>query len=161
MAKPDIAEAKRFLSYDPLTGVFTRKVNVKGRNAGEVAGGITDRGYVRITVCGCSVRAHHLAWAFAYGEYPDGEIDHADRNRANNAIENLRPATRSQQIQNRDFSEYNTSGATGVYRIASGRWRARVTLQGKCHHLGYFDTRDEAAAAYDKKASELFGEFKV
>lgn len=54
-----------------------------------------------------------MAWGFVHGEYPEFEIDHKDRNRGNNAIDNLRPATRSQQIQNRDFTAYNTSGAGG------------------------------------------------
>lgn len=158
--RPDIEEAKRLLNYDPETGIFTRKVSIKGRNAGEVAGGPNDKGYIVITVSGVRIKAHHLAWAFVYGEYHNGELDHKDRNRANNAINNIRPATRSQQIQNRDCSSHNTSGAIGVYQIPSGRWRARIGVNNKYIHLGYFDTIYEASRVYQRAAEIYFGEFK-
>lgn len=154
-----MTRARQLFNYDPVTGVFTRKTSVKGRAAGTVAGGLNDKGYVCVTVDGVRLRGHRLAWAFIHGNYPDFEIDHKDRNRSNNAIDNLRPATRSQQIQNRDFTAYNTSGAVGVYQVKSGRWRARICKERKYIHLGYFDTREEASAAHDKAAVELFGEF--
>ena len=33
--------------------------------------------------------AHRLAWLFVYGEMPSGKIKHIDKNKANNAIDNL------------------------------------------------------------------------
>lgn len=150
---------KRLLTYDPETGVFTRLVSIKGRKAGDIAGCLSDRGYVNIIVDGVRLKGHRLAWAFIHGFYPEFEIDHKDRNRANNAINNLRPATRSQQIVNRDTSARNTSGAKGVYMLPSGRWRARICKGRNYIHLGYFDSMIEAEAVYKKAASELFGDF--
>jgi hypothetical protein len=61
----------------------------------------------------------------------------------------------------------NTSGAKGVYKYISNKWKncnkwkAQISFQGKKKALGYFDTKEEAQAAHDKAASELFGDFAL
>lgn len=87
------------------------------------------------------------------------EVDHKDRNPLNFCKENLRIATRQQQMANskpqglRDFK--------GTRLTASKRWNARVKFNGKQVHIGNFDTEEQAARAYDRKAKELFGEFAL
>ena len=52
------------------------------------------------------------------------------------------------------------SGYTGVYQIKGGKknkWRATISYNQKTVHLGCFKTIEEAAMAYNKKASELYG----
>lgn len=44
---------------------------------------------------------HQVVWIVCHGEYPKGEIDHIDRNRMNNKIENLRDVTSSQNEWNK------------------------------------------------------------
>ncbi len=49
-----------------------------------------------------------------------------------------------------------------VYRGVTrnrGQWTARITKDDVKLHLGYFNTEEEAAIAYDLKAKELYGEF--
>lgn len=100
---------------------------------------------------------HRLIWLYHHGELPD-LLDHVDRDVANNRIENLRIATPIESSCNR--IEYNSSGFRGVDNL-NGRWRAKIRYNNKHYHIGYFDTPEEASAAYKKKALELHGEFAV
>ena len=92
----------------------------------------------------------------------DKEIDHRDRDKLNCLDENLRFCTRSQNNQNREKFKNNTSNEKGVswYKITQ-KWRARIGVNNKPKHLGYFDTKEEATEAYNKAAIENFGEFAV
>lgn len=91
----------------------------------------------------------------------DEEVDHKDRDKSNNRRDNLRLATRSQNLQNMGISPRNTSGYKGVdYRTKSGKWRAQIRTQnGDKKHLGLFDTPELASEAYEKSAKEIHGEF--
>lgn len=92
---------------------------------------------------------------------PNVWVDHRDRNPLNNQRENLRIATRSQNMANRrSMKEGGTSQYLGVSYVASrNRWQANIQKDKKYIRLGYFKTEIEAAEAYDKKAKELHGEF--
>ena len=85
-------------------------------------------------------------------------IDHIDGNGLNNQRTNLRPCTNSQNSANRKKSKRNTSGFKGVCK-RSKRWDAYIRVGGIQIHLGCFDTPEQAAHAYDRKAIEVFGEF--
>lgn len=104
------------------------------------------------------MRSMHQMVGAAMGFAVDCRIDHINENGADNRRGNLRPATRSQNAANRGKPCNNTSGYKGVVRDKR-RWRAEVHTMGKIHHVGCFDTPEEAAIAYDIKAKELFGEY--
>jgi len=88
-------------------------------------------------------------------------IDHKNRNGLDNRRDNLRTATLQQNNFNRVYLRKSNSGFRGVTRHSCGKWQAGVKLRGRSFHLGLYDDPAIAAAAYDKKAVELFGDFAV
>jgi HNH endonuclease len=159
-----IERLKELLTYDPCTGLFTRRVTINNgcghrTKAGDIAGNFLshERGYVYITIDKRRYSAHQLAWLYMTGEWPTIGVDHWDRNEANNRWDNLRLASVSMNRANTTMPITNTSGAKGVHpsnRLGKP-WRA--CIQGR--YLGLFATVEEAKAAYDEAARELYKEF--
>jgi hypothetical protein len=50
--------------------------------------------------------------------------------------------------------------ASGYYGVSADkkRWKARMSYDGKEHHLGTFNTKQEAALAHDRKARQCSGD---
>ena len=116
-------------------------------------------GYLVVGVKGKSYRAHRLVWMYVYGEFPDGDIDHINRDKKDNRIKNLRISTKSQNRQNISVQKNNKIGLKGVWLHAqTKKWCASIGVNGKNKHLGSFDSQKEAAAAY-ATAAMMFHEF--
>lgn len=157
------------LDYDPETGIFRWRLRTerhqhdKGWNtkyAGTIAGTLNAHGYIIIVLDGEKIGAHRLAWLHVHGEWPPRQIDHVDTDTANNAIENLRLATTSQNGCNAPKKRNNMSGVKGVHWDASRqKWMASICANGERKNLGRFDDIDDAAAAYAEAAHRLHGEF--
>lgn len=87
------------------------------------------------------------------------DIDHINHNKLDNRKNNLRVATRSQNIIN-TRPRKGTSKYKGVCWIKNNRkWLGYVNLNGKRFRLGLFTNEVECAKARDRKALELFGDF--
>lgn len=152
----DYRELSEELIYDPATGRFTWK---------KEPGTIATNGYRYIRVNQKMLLAHRIAWLMATGEDPEGSvIDHVNGDRLDNRIENLRTATYSQNSANAKRHSRNTSGLKGASKRIkngkwTGRWQASITYQRRQLHLGEFDTKEEAHAAYLEAARSLQGGF--
>ncbi len=87
-------------------------------------------------------------------------VDHINGNTLDNRRCNLRVCSKSENGRNRGAQANNTSGYKGVHwNKEKKRWMSFIHVDGKFKHLGYFDTPEEAAHAYDDKARELHGKF--
>lgn len=87
-------------------------------------------------------------------------VDHINSDTLDNRRTNLRLASPSENLRNRGKNRNNTSGFKGVSCFKrTGRWHARIWANGKCHHLGYYDTPEDAAHAYDIAARKVHGKF--
>lgn len=151
-------QLKALLDYCPETGVFRWKVKASSRSpAGSIAGTKNALGYIVFRICGGSLQyAHRMAWLYAFGELPANGIDHADGCRSNNAIVNLRPATQSENNQNRCIRSKDSQWPIGVgFYKRYGKWTARIRKDHKEHFLGYFDSPESAHNAYVAAKREL------
>ena len=90
-------------------GVLTRD-DRRGGN-----GSLDRDGYLIIKVKGKQFKAHRIAWLLNYGHFPVGELDHINRTRTDNRIENLRECNRSQQNYNKNFKPNKDTGEIGIY----------------------------------------------
>ena len=158
--EPEQAYLRELLDYDANTGLFTRR-KTKFRKAGP-CGVSMKKGYIRMRAGSGRFHAHRLAWIWCYGgPIPsDREIDHINGIKTDNRICNLRLVTSVQNRWNRSAYRNNTSGHKGVsLHKASGLWTVHIRANGIRRCLGYYKSKEDAAAAYLNAAQELHGEF--
>jgi hypothetical protein len=150
-------QLKKLLHYNPRSGVFTWRVNGRGRyqRKGARAGWLDSYGFIFICIAGKNLKASRLAYLYKKGHWPLAQIDHKNRKPADDRWCNLRPATPSQNTCNR---RGKGNGLKGVTRVKS-RYRAQIKTDIKHIHLGYFDTEAEAHAAYVVAALKHHGAF--
>lgn len=91
---------------------------------------------------------------------PDGlEVDHINHNTSDNRTENLRIVRKQKNIWNSKISKNNTTGYKGVcWDKSRNAYYVYICKDRHTYHVGRFETKEEAALAYNKKAIELFGE---
>jgi hypothetical protein len=71
-----------------------------------------------------------------------------------------RAALPVQNSQNSGAHKNNTSGYKGVsWNKGKKKWESAIRVNGTRKNLGRFNTKEEAAAAYQAAALELHGEF--
>ena len=94
-----------------------------------------------------STHSVHRLVASTYLESIEGcnIVDHIDGNKTNNNASNLRYVTQRDNM--RHYFGYEDSN---VYITNNGRYRVRVTLNGKTRHIGVYDTIELAREARDK-----------
>jgi hypothetical protein len=152
------------LSYDPETGEFTNKVRRSANApAGAKCGCVNRHGYVVGRLDDRLYYMHRLAWAMTYRGWPPKgmDVDHIDRDKANNRISNLRLATRSQNMANRVPKTLPKSGARGVYFDRRKRkWSVRISMDKRNIDLGAFACLGQAIRARKLGEVRHFGQYR-
>lgn len=168
---------RQILDYNPDTGILIWRartpemfrVNTDSpekacrtwntKSAGKVVGTLHDLGYLTASIYDVRYYCHRLAWIHFYGVNPDEQIDHANCDKTDNRVLNLRLADSRLNSANKRVLRNNHLGLKCVRMTEEGRYRATIYVDRKPVHLGIFDTAEEASAAYAKAAKERFGEY--
>jgi HNH endonuclease len=155
MALPAQEELRRLYDYDPVRGTLVHK-KTRGRAvAGASIGrGVNWKGYITARVHHKHYRIHRLIWVYHFGSIPaEMVVDHINRSRKDDRIENLRLATLKQNARNRRRSRNNTSGHSGVvWRASRRRWVVNIMLNGRKRRIGSY--RDKHLAIERRKTAE-------
>lgn len=164
MTPPTTAEVLQRIAYEPETGCFQWVSHPIKRYIGTKAGSANNQGYISIKIADKQYKAHRLAILIMTGEWPQEDVDHINRDKSDNRYCNLRVASRSQNISNSPARSNNVSGYKGVYfsnatRVKNKKWRATIGYGKNRKSLGYYETAELAAVAYDRAAKERYGEF--
>ena len=100
---------KSHFSYNPINGEISRDDRANS------CGSLDKDGYLIIKIKTHQFKAHRIAWFLYYGTFPEMEIDHINRNRLDNRIENLREVDRNGNNNNSSKKKNRKTGVIGVY----------------------------------------------
>ena len=150
-SKKTLRIIQEHLSYDQNTGELTWVKSVNNRTKeGQEAGFLNHNGYRRVSINYTQLYTHQIAWFLTSGKWPTAQIDHINRVKTDNRIENLRLCTESENRANRTKFKGITSIFKGVdWQKNCKKYRARICVNKKQRALGHFDTAREAAEAYN------------
>ena len=142
------------LEYNLLTGYFYWKIDKKSIIdiiEGNIAGSLNkSTGYIEIGIQGKTYYGHRLAWFYVHGYWPENIIDHKDKIKHHNWINNLREVSKSCNLRNTGNPKNNTSGIKGIsWNEINKKWIAQITVQSKNKYLGsYLDFADAVCARF-------------
>ena len=152
----------QIFSYAADTGFVHWKIPRRGIKIGDIAGSVcTNTGYCKITFNRKGFKAHRIAWALTYGEWPLNVVDHINGIRNDNRILNLRLATNSQNSRAMKTRKNKKCALKGVtpYKLNTGKFVAQIRVNGKQQKLGVFNNEQDAHNAYCNIALREFGAF--
>ena len=154
----DYQQALKALCYQASSGKFFWVVPPKNhpRLFGKEAGR-NSSGYTVISFNKKKFKAHRLAWLFTHGFLPK-QIDHINGDRADNRMSNLRECSNPQNQANK-LKKKGKTEPKGVRRLPSGKYQARLTVDGGQLSLGVYESVDAASNAYIASSRHHYGEF--
>ena len=101
-------------------------------------------------------QVHRLVAMAFLNHTPKGHhcvVDHINENRLDNRVENLRITTNRDNVSR---SKKGSSRYTGVsWHKKNGKWSAKIRINGRKKHLGYFDCEYNAHLSYLEELSKL------
>ncbi len=144
--------------FEHRNGQLIWKKNLRGpAKKGTVAGWLGSNGYFKVGVNGSEEYVHRIIWLLHHGYLPENNLDHIDRNKTNNKIENLREASQSCNMRNYGNKQHNKTGVNGVcWKERYKKWHANIVITGTQIHLGYYKNFKNAVHAR-YSAEQVFG----
>lgn len=140
-------------TYDKVNGGL---LHPNGRKAGSP----NSKGHVQVEKDGKKTMVHRIVFEMHKGAVPKGMVvDHKDGNPSNNKVSNLRAASLAENRVNTLPDKGAAAGAKGVTLVEGGKYRARISANGKTISVGTFATVAEAEAAAKKARKKVYGKF--
>ena len=152
--------AREYLEVDPTSpsGLRWKKQRNSRAMVGYVAGNMNEFGYWRVRIGRKQLFAQRIIFLLATGRDPyPFTIDHIDRDKTNNRIENYRVATPKMQGENRGYSQRSQrgSGLKWVHARPDGKYRGSFSCEGKTYGTPSRSTEEQAFQDVLAKRAEM------
>lgn len=129
------------------------------KKTGQSVGNKHHTGYRYFYIAGKQYNAHRMIFLMHHGYLPE-LVDHIDNDRSNDRIENLRPATWSQNLQNMKMRHSNTSGYKNVtWTKSKNKWTVALNVNKKYKFVGRFDNLEFADLVATEAREKFLGAF--
>ena len=139
--------------------LYWRKALSNSVRIGAKAGRQDKHLYTRVGIGGKLYWLHRIIFLYHHGFIPS-EVDHINMDPTDNRIENLRAATRSQNMQNRKCRADTKSGAKNIFWNSSvNKWQVRMRINGKSAHIGVFEDIEIAKFVASEYRDKYHGAF--
>ena len=155
-----IAPTKNIDYKDVKQFVYYKDGQIYWKSSNKLAGTKTKDGYIKVQINKIPYFAHRLVWCLVNKSIPvDKQIDHINRNKSDNRIENLRLVDVRANALNKKCKSSNT----GIRGVSKDRnyYKVSFTIKGKSVHVGNFkcfEKAKEVAEKYYKQINdEVFG----
>lgn len=138
--------------YDGET-LYWKSNNLVKKDFWGLPAGSLSEGYLRFRRHDINYYNHVIIWEMHHGPVPEGfMVDHRDRNKLNNRLENFRLLSHGDNRRNSKVCSNNKLQLKGVY-LKGKKYYTQIYVNKKRIYVGRFDTPEEASAAY--KAARL------
>ena len=128
-----------------------------GHSAGTTS---MNSGYHWVSIDGIKYPRCRLVWLYHKGRWAPHELDHKNRIKNDDRIENLRPATKSKNMHNRRSNRNSKSGLKGVFPCRTpGMWYSKINVNKKIIIIGRGSDPLVVHEMYKTAAIKYFGEF--
>jgi hypothetical protein len=147
--------AKATLEIHPEEGRISKKFKY-GKVHPKVGSPQKD-GYLQTQIDGKLVLVHRLIYEHVHGKIPEGlVVDHINRDKQDNRIENLRLVTPSNNSHNRGPRKDSATGVKGVgFDKRCNKFRGEICIKSVRYKTKYFNTLTEAVEALEVLKKEL------
>lgn len=148
--------AKQNWYYEKGNLYWNRDIKKSNIKKGFLAGNKNSKKYLKVKLNGKEYYIHRIIFLLNYGFMPQ-YIDHINRNKLDNRIENLRQCTKAEN--NRNVSKWKKKELPKGVHLNGKNFSSQIMCNGIIYRLGTFKTIKEAELAYINKANELHKNF--
>jgi len=146
-------ELIKHLRYEPENGnLYWTERRANRTDLSKPAGILTPEGYIQISISinrkQYLFRAHQLIWRMHHGVWSELHIDHLNRTRNDNRLENLRLVSHQENMMNQGMKYNNKLGYQNISVDRNG-YSVRVMINYKVINRKYFRTLEQAISHRD------------